>query len=167
MQSLECESEGDAVKVQSLLGCHALISAHWAPWGIWALSVCPCVVRDIWCNVLWERSHFFLCLYLKPLYSLKQFSFFFLSFSPNSYPYPPLPFFLRYTPSFAKVGAVSLNIFLFYFDHLSHLHKQFCSSFCFFFFFFFYWCLSLWWIPLDFSLTHPHLPKCLWLKILT
>lgn len=77
MQSLECESEGDAVKVQSLLRCHALISAHWAPWGIWALSVCPCVVRDIWCNVLWERSHFFSCLYLKPLYSLKQFSFFF------------------------------------------------------------------------------------------
>lgn len=44
-------------------------------------------------------------------------------------PTPSLSTFIStlHGPSSAKVGAAPLNIFLFYFDHLSRSHKQLCS----------------------------------------
>lgn len=73
-------------------------------------------------NILLAHFTCSLCLYPKPLLCLRQFSasFFSLSQVPHL---RFLPFFLRCKPSFAKVGAALLYIFLFHIDHLSHTNS--------------------------------------------
>lgn len=89
--------------------------------------------------------------------------------SANSYTYP------LYLPLYAvRLPLPGLARFhLTYFFSILTICLIYTNSSALLSVFFPFWCLSLvlWWIPSEFfffcSPTHPHLPKCLWLKILT
>lgn len=109
MQSLECvrkgsrcvcESEGDAVRCNRCSGATWSYPCTQPHKYIWAFLACLCIEWGKWCvwrGVKWiygqirNNKQSDVYLYLKALYSPKQF--FFLPLSPNSYFYPPYLFF--------------------------------------------------------------------------